>query len=193
MLSPFSFRFNSGRLSLDLAATVRRRPSAPNDLLLARGTAVRWLKEARVIQRLLSLSTQQEGKLRQLREAIYASASSLAEGLSLPVMDVETINRIAAYPVPVLRLDPSTMELEWSAEDPFAAALSLIARDALDLIAGPQAPLIRACAQEDCGMIIVETCTCMRRRWCSMDRCGSRAKGTAFRRKHTENAHDHVG
>jgi predicted RNA-binding Zn ribbon-like protein len=35
---------------------------------------------------------------------------------------------------------------------------------------------IRVCAAENCGLLLVDTSRPRRRRWCSMEHCGNRAK-----------------
>lgn len=56
------------------------------------------------------------------------------------------------------------------------AALSVLARDAIDLFGGPLARRVRVCAAEDCGLLFVDASRPGRRRWCSMQRCGNLAK-----------------
>src|SRR3954468_19359212 len=65
------FRFNAGRLCLDLPATVRRRASVPHDVLAAPGGAARWLEEAGLVDRPLRLSPARAAELLRLREAIW--------------------------------------------------------------------------------------------------------------------------
>jgi predicted RNA-binding Zn ribbon-like protein len=61
--------------------------------------------------------------------------------------------------------------------------VSAIARDAIDLVAGPHAERIRECAADDCSLIFVDLSRPGQRRWCSMERCGNRAKQrTRYRR-----------
>jgi predicted RNA-binding Zn ribbon-like protein len=55
-------------------------------------------------------------------------------------------------------------------------ALSALARDAIDLFAGPLANRIRTCAAPDCGMLFVDQSRPGSRRWCSMQRCGTLTK-----------------
>jgi predicted RNA-binding Zn ribbon-like protein len=56
------------------------------------------------------------------------------------------------------------------------AALATLARDAVDLFGGPLAGRIRVCSADDCGLLFVDTSRPGQRRWCSMERCGNRAK-----------------
>jgi predicted RNA-binding Zn ribbon-like protein len=84
------------------------------------------------------------------------------------------INAAAAAPplVPALRPDGGTTVVAPTA----AAALATLARDAIDLFGGPLAHRIRVCAADDCGLLFVDASRPGRRRWCSMERCGNRAK-----------------
>jgi len=185
------FRFNAGRLALDLSATVRRRASAPHDLLAAPGGAARWLEEAGLVRHALRLAPARAKALLRLREAIWLTASALIEHRPWPAHAARLINRAAAHPVAVPRLDASSFDgsgLEkgrarctFSTPDTLKAALSSIARDAIELLTSADAHRIKACAQPDCRMLFLDGSPAGRRRWCSMNRCGSRAKGRTFR------------
>jgi predicted RNA-binding Zn ribbon-like protein len=98
--------------------------------------------------------------------------------------DVAAINVAAAVPplVPALRPEGGTTVVAPTA----AAALSTLARDAIDLFGGPLARRVRMCAAEDCGLLFVDTSRPGRRRWCSMERCGNRAKIRAHRTRRAE-------
>jgi predicted RNA-binding Zn ribbon-like protein len=54
--------------------------------------------------------------------------------------------------------------------------LSMLARDAVDLFAGTLASRIRVCAAADCGLLYLDQSRTGNRQWCSMQRCGTRAK-----------------
>lgn len=178
------FRFNSGRLSLDLAATLRRRASQPMDVLSREGASSRWLRDAGLAHSPLPLSQRQEAELKVLRESIWAVASASTEGSSLPVGAIRTLNHYAMTPPPAPQLKARSGEISFVAKAPFQASLSIIARDAIELLGGPWRSRIKTCAQPDCGMLFLDMSRSSRRRWCSMDRCGSRAKGEAFRQRH---------
>jgi predicted RNA-binding Zn ribbon-like protein len=119
--------------------------------------------------------------MRPLRAALTRIAYDLAEGSRPPIpidpprpADIATVNAAAAAPplVPALRPDGGTTVVAPTA----AAALSTLARDAVDLFGGPLARRIRVCAAENCGLLLVDTSRPGRRRWCSMELCGNRAK-----------------
>ena len=119
--------------------------------------------------------------MRLLRAALTRLAYDLAEGSPPPIPidpprpdDIATVNAAAAVAplVPALRPDGGTAVVAPTT----AAALSTLARDAVDLFGGPLAGRIRVCAAENCGLLLVDTSRPGRRRWCSMELCGNRAK-----------------
>lgn len=177
------FRFNAGRLSLDLAATVRRRGSVPNDVLHGVGAVGRWLVAAGLLESEPALTGAQAKQFIALREAIWTVTDSAIKGETLPAEATQAINTAARKPLAVPQLDAQSCCVTVATAAPVDTALATIARDAIDLIGGPLRVRIKACEQADCQMLFVDTSPSKRRRWCSMDRCGSRAKLTTFRRK----------
>lgn len=140
---------------------------------------------------MLDLRSPQISELVELREAIWAVANAASAGHELPPDAVEILNRTAAHPLAVPRLDARSATVTLVADDPFQTALATLARDAIDLIGSPLRTHIKACGQPDCRMLFLDMSRSSRRRWCSMDRCGSRAKGETFRHRNRENAHEH--
>jgi predicted RNA-binding Zn ribbon-like protein len=179
-----AFRFNSGRLSLDLVCTERHRPSKNTELLSEPSDVGRWLLEAQTVTRLFDVTGAEFDNTRRLRKAIFDAASSLNAGGAPQRRSIAVINEFAAKPVAKVQLDFRNWKKDFVADDPIGSALSVVARDAIDLLTGPQARLIRACDEPRCRMLFVDTSPGARRRWCSMTRCGSRSKGETFRQKH---------
>ena len=184
------FRFNTGRIALALPATVRRRASLARDVLASRGAPARWLRDAGVARETLALSNAQERELVRLREAIQSLAEAVVAGDPLPRNAVTIVNKAASRPIPAPQLDPNSGECKFVISDPFETALATVARDAIDLVTGPYRDRIKACAQDDCRVLFLDASRSGRRRWCSMDRCGSRAKGETFRRRRKEHEHN---
>lgn len=177
------FRFNSGRLSLDLAATVRRRVSVPKDVLATPGAIGRWFKASGLFSDSPRLSSNDEGKLLELREAIWDLVSGSIEGVFKDA-PVSIVNVAARYPLGTPQLDAESGTVAVVSDDPVATALSMIARDAIELVSGPLRLRVKTCDQPDCKMLFVDTSPTGLRRWCSMQRCGSRAKARAFKQRH---------
>ena len=71
--------------------------------------------------------------------------------------------------------------------------LSLLARDAVDLFAGPLASRIRVCAASDCGLLYLDQSRSGTRQCCSMRRCGTRAKVRAHRERGRADGRRRVG
>jgi predicted RNA-binding Zn ribbon-like protein len=179
-----NFRFNSGRLSLNLVCTVRHRPSKNLELLEEPSDLSRWLLETKAVTRLTSVTPAQLAGAKRLRQAIFELASRISEGKPLDRRAVGVINEFAALPQAEVQLDFRSWQPEYLTDAPIDAALSAVARDAIDLFTGPQSKLIRTCAEPACRMLFVDNSPGARRRWCSMTRCGSRSKGATFRVKH---------
>jgi predicted RNA-binding Zn ribbon-like protein len=176
------FRFIAGRPCLDLAATVGERWRRSFERLRTPDDLGRWLVEAGMCDRPPAVEQAQLEAARALRDAIYPAAKSAGKGALAPA-DLAEINRWAARPAPAPQLDRAR-RVRRVAERPVEAALAGIARDAIDLISGPLATRVRECAAEDCALLFVDTSPPGRRRWCSMDGCGNRAKTAAYRRRH---------
>ena len=98
------------------------------------------------------------------------------------LIELATINALAAHPDPVTRLTAAG-EIGYRADEPAAAALSRIARDAIELLAGSTAARVRECAAPDCAFLFLDTSRAGRRRWCAMARCGNREHVRKHRRR----------
>jgi predicted RNA-binding Zn ribbon-like protein len=120
--------------------------------------------------------------VKRLREAIWAGASALATGGSLGRRDAEVINDLArgAPPVPEIGPDGARTWRQPVTGDQIVAA---IARDAVATLTPPRSSRVRMCAADTCAMIYLDTSRPGNRRWCSMDRCGNRAKVRDHRRR----------
>ena len=171
------FPFRSGRLCLDLSATLGGRYRGGVERLGSTEDVRRWLRASGLCPRPASVKDHHVDAARGLREAIYR----LAHPKKKPsAADVATVNRWAGLPplAPKLTVD-GTVHFRGSVE----AALSTVARDAIDLLTGPLARRIRECARPDCSLLFVDASRPGRRRWCSMERCGNRLKTAAYRRR----------
>jgi predicted RNA-binding Zn ribbon-like protein len=168
-----AFRFRAGRVSLDLCSTLLWRHSRPVEQLRSPADLVRWRSEAGLGQSRAALTEAGLADARRLREAIYRLVSAHIRGVGLPARDVAAVNAAARHPCRTPRLSAHG-ELHWEDGEPLAAALSAVARDAIELITGPWAGRIRECEASDCAFLFVDTSRSGIRRWCAMNRCGNR-------------------
>lgn len=115
-----------------------------------------------------------------LRSAIGRLARQASRGETLAPDDVDVVNLFAATPdiPPVL---PGGGRQAGRTNARPHQALGTIARDAVRLF-GPEADgRIRECSADDCDLVYLDTSRSANRRWCSMQRCGNRAKVRAHR------------
>ena len=174
-------RFRTGRPCLDLAHTGGDGPYAVFELLHEPADVSRWLG---VITGLdgIEAARPDVGEARSLRRAVWNAAHDALAGRPPSEPDRAVINRAAAAMPPVPQLEASGA---CAVNRPLVAAqvLSLLARDAVDLFAGPLAGRIRVCAAPDCGLLYLDQSRSGTRQWCSMQRCGTRAKVRAHRER----------
>lgn len=173
-------RFRTGRPCLDLVHTGGEGALAQWELVHAPEDLGRLLGLIVGLPALPAGDADLEA-MRPLRAAITRIAYDVAQGSEPPVPvdpprpgDVATVNAAAAAPPLTRALLP---EGGTTVVGPtVSAALSTLARDAIDLFGGPLVSRIRVCAAENCGLLLVDTSKPGQRRWCSMQVCGNRAK-----------------
>lgn len=189
------FPFHHGRLALSFVGTVRDRGSVGTERLPDARALGAWLHEAGLVRDEIAPSRTVYTRAVALREAIARAAGRVIEGRSPSADDVATINGVARRYAPRPLLDPQTLELVASGRDVAAAALGRIAVDAIECLASAdERSRLRACSLDACGSIFLTPAGHRERRWCSMARCGNRAKVAAFReRAATRNAKDTLG
>ena len=117
-----------------------------------------------------------------LRDALRRAMAAAGGGARPALRDVETLNSYAADEPPILALSLKG-ELLRIATDPVRCALSAIARDGINLIA-ERARDLRRC--DGCSAYFLDDSRGRRRRWCSMERCGNRAKVAGYRARRTK-------
>jgi predicted RNA-binding Zn ribbon-like protein len=176
------FHWKSGRLCLDFVATVGERWRRSFERLLGPEDLARWLIESGMLQEPPPVSESQLESGRSLREAINRLARP---GVGPDVGDRLELNRWAAQP-PLAPQLTEQGELVWVSDRPLEAALATIARDAVDLVTGPLAGRIRACAAPDCALLFVDGSRPGRRRWCAGEACGNRSRTKAYRQRRKE-------
>ncbi|MGZ0211986.1 MAG: CGNR zinc finger domain-containing protein [Actinomycetales bacterium] len=115
-----------------------------------------------------------------LREAIATIATALsANGQSEP-QQIDIINLFAATPDVPPRLAGGGLQAGRTRVRT-GQALATMAREAVFLFGAEQHERIRECAAEDCALVFYDESRSNNRRWCSMQRCGNRAKVRSHR------------
>ena len=177
------FIFRSGRLCLAFCATVGERWRRGFERLLTPGHLARWYAEAAVTSVGVPVTGADLDRARVVREAVYRTAKAIIDGQPPAPADEEIINRAAAAPPPVPRMDGGSVAVAAAGPQPGASALSAVARDAIGLFTTADARLLRECASPECGLLFLDLSRPGRRRWCSSDACGGKARAAAYRQR----------
>jgi predicted RNA-binding Zn ribbon-like protein len=182
-LEELAFVFRSGRLCLALCATVGERWQRSFERLRTPADLARWYVEAGVLEQAVPVSPSGLANARRLREAVYRIAKDLIAGRQPSAADEKIVNAAAAMPSPVPQMRRAAGWLLLPARGGNAAALSTVARDAVELFTTPLHQRIRECAAGDCGLLFLDMSPPGERRWCSSTNCGTKARSAAYRRR----------
>jgi predicted RNA-binding Zn ribbon-like protein len=167
-------------LCLDFANTVNCRPNPTRDSLAGGAALARWAAAADLpLDATDAEADAALPALRALREAVYAVFGAIAAG---DEPSAEAMGDIAATYAGALaqarwRRVGSRVVATWSSASPEALGWR-VAASALDVLR--DGPLDRVGACPTCRWLFLDTSRNGRRRWCSMDTCGSRAKSAHY-------------
>ena len=128
-----------------------------------------------------SCTTAQLDLARELRESIHAAATAAARRDALPVPAVQVINDCSIQGRAAAILTPEGKR-QWrlSSASCVEDALSVIAADAISIIAGERDGKLALCASPTCQAAFFDTSQSRTRKWCDMNTCGNRQKKARF-------------
>ncbi|MEK0097509.1 CGNR zinc finger domain-containing protein [Streptomyces sp. A475] len=126
---------------------------------------------------------------RELREAIHAAATAAAIQDALPGSAVQVINDCSAQGRAAAVLTPEGQR-RWQLGSASCVedALSVIAADAISIIAGERDGRLALCASPTCQAAFFDTSQSRTRRWCDMNTCGNRQKKARFHASHRKDS-----
>lgn len=180
MISEMDFHIDTGRTCLDLAATLGDRFGSPLERLPEPRAVEDWFKTVAGAPLPDRVTSADLAKVRVFRDSIGKVADAIYDGAAPEREDIERINRQASvYPRPP-RLAPDGRSVETREAMALDVALGIIARDAIDLLTGPDFAKVKRCAADECSVLFVDYSRPGKRRWCSMARCGNRAKKRTY-------------
>ena len=174
--------FDSGSLALDFATTGSigvTGIAARADRLHTPDDLSAWLRE-RFPVAIGVARTRDLFDAISLRDAVGRMAIRASTGEAPATADIDVVNLYAATPDVPPSIAGGSRQVGRSVHT-VPQALSTVARDAVDLFDPAHAGRIRQCSGEDCEMVYFDTSRAATRRWCSMQRCGNRAKVRAHR------------
>jgi predicted RNA-binding Zn ribbon-like protein len=185
------FFFVSGRLCLELVGTRLWRRSRRTELLDRPDSLARWAVEADVVDRLEDADSHGLARITGLREVVYELAADRVLPPELrpsPRGDVKAIDHLndaAGLPLPRLRMTSTGTVSRAGRVD---EVLGAVARDAIELLASPDAERMKECANPECTRLFVDLSRSFARRWCGMAECGNRHKAATYRQRRREEA-----
>ncbi|MGI5398615.1 CGNR zinc finger domain-containing protein [Streptomyces sp. CA-135486] len=184
----YDWRFDSGRICLDLVATAEAAPGG-RETLNGAGRLGLWLVGAGLVP----ADTQSAGaegqwvdRFVELRDWIAQLVRAEIDGRSVEYA-LERVNALAAGAPPGIRAvrdEEGFLVRALSAAPECGALLAAIARDAVELLTDPVARArLRQCEGDNCRRVYLDTSRGRRRRWCSSEVCGNRERVARHRRR----------
>lgn len=164
-------------LSLALVNTRFTVSHGQVDLLDDTEAAHLWLVRHGLLPDQVVINGRQSGRLRTLREALRTLFEARVRAALPPADALDALNA-------ALAAAPATPRLVWTADgprradlpdtgNPAAAALSVLAEDASDLLTGADADQLTECAAQGCARWFLRSHGA--RRWCTT-KCGNRVR-----------------
>jgi len=181
---------NRPDLCLEFANTrYWRGQEAPTETLNAPEDLVAWTA-ANGGQRLAKPPARREfERALELRELVYRLFDAHAQAKAPAARDVESLNATLSEAPARTTLKRERGSYVWDVDIRSGTALALLAPvlwTAGDLLAGPRLGRVRRCANPECGWLFLDDSRAGKRRWCSMQSCGNRAKARRHYHKSRE-------
>ncbi|MCX4823461.1 ABATE domain-containing protein [Streptomyces sp. NBC_01142] len=187
-MGAYEWRFDSGRVCLDLVATSEAVCGVP-DPLAGAGRLGRWLTGAGLLPAgtpLLDIDDRWTPRFIELRDCVGQLVRAEIDG-RYAESALERVNAFAADPPPGIRAvrdDSGSLVRALSAGPECAALIAAVARDAVELLTDPAARArLRQCEGDNCRRVYLDTSRGRRRRWCSSEVCGNRERVARHRRR----------
>lgn len=173
---------DGGRACLDFVNTLRDRYREPWETLHTSEDLVAWLRGADLLGAEAPCPDRQALRAAWLlREAIdgvvlAAAGGELPQGQHLSQVNAACLQAVRSAPQLMVSGGRLTCVPRAGRADDAPEALGLLAEDAIDLVVSPEIARVRVCAADQCALRFIDRSPARNRQWCSMARCGNRAK-----------------
>lgn len=169
--------FVCGDPALDFAATLRARRSQRFEMFASPDRLDAWYVESGVVD---AVTPGDQGDVEQataVREALYRLITARRLGEDFDPEALALVNSTARTPAAVPQLTAAGRRTDATP----AEALSTVTRRAVELLSGPDVPLLKECGNPECTRVYIDRSRGMRRQWCGMESCGNKIKAAAYR------------
>jgi predicted RNA-binding Zn ribbon-like protein len=176
-----------GVLATSFTGTLTERRGNAVERIPTPGRLVDWLTVNGLA--VASCTTAELDRAWELRESIHAAATAAATHDALPASAVDVINECSSQGRAAAILTPEgSRRWRLSSTSSVADALSVIAADAISVIAGERDGKLALCASPTCQAAFFDTSQSRTRKWCDMNTCGNRQKKARFIANQRRNA-----
>ncbi|MFE7165896.1 CGNR zinc finger domain-containing protein [Streptomyces sp. NPDC057616] len=169
--------FVCGNPALDFAATLRARRSTRFEMFATPERLNAWYLESGLVDTITPAGEDDVREATTVREAIYHLVTDRRLGEEFNREALAVLNAAA-------RKTPATPQLTLGGRHTEATpeqALATVARQAVELLSGPDVPLLKECGNPECTRVYIDRSRGMRRQWCGMESCGNKIKAAAYR------------
>ena len=187
-------RLLGGRLCLDFVNTIEpRHGDRSQEFLTTYADLVAWAAHAGAVteddvrplleraKRTPAVAAATLATALELRQQLYRLFSGIGAGQPPDRSALAAVNRALAAASPhaqIIADGPGHFRWEWSEARDLDRVWWPVTRSAAELLVSGHLDRLRECPGPDgCGWLFYDTSRNGRRRWCSMEGCGNRAKG----------------
>ncbi len=187
-------RLDGGVLCLDFVNTIPDRyDGTDRDNLVDFSDLIYWARKAKVIDTARYQWLEKEvardprkgmrsfATAIELRSLIYSVFSPLTHGKRIKPADLATFNKLSAHYLSLLRVSESKSGFteQWDfGEYQLYAITAPIVKSARDLLLSGKLDRLKECPS--CGWLFFDSTKNGKRKWCSMEDCGSNAKALDY-------------
>ncbi|MFD7923433.1 CGNR zinc finger domain-containing protein [Streptomyces sp. NPDC059740] len=169
--------FVCGNPALDFAATLRARRTVRFEMFTTPDRLDAWYLECGLFDAVTPGGPADVERAVAAREAVYDLITARRLGEEFTEAALRDLNDAARRPSAVPQLTPAGRRTEATPEE----ALATVARTAVELLSGPDVPLLKECGNPECTRVYIDRSRGMRRQWCGMESCGNKIKAAAYR------------
>ncbi|MEW2424700.1 CGNR zinc finger domain-containing protein [Streptomyces nigra] len=169
--------FVCGHPALDFAATLRARRSKRFEMFVTPDRLNAWYLESGLVDAIAPAGEDDVRTAVRVREALYDLITDRRLGEEFDREALAVLNAAARELPATPQLTPAGRHTEATP----AQALATVARQAVELLSGPDVPLLKECDNPECTRVYIDRSRGMRRHWCGMESCGNKYKAAAYR------------